>query len=95
MKDLPLYDAFMSYSTKTGTNCDALVLTFVRSELLKVGCDLEAHFPSVLDRIGKDEINTSQCMILAITTARYIVFSSFARNPFISDIENSTGKIAT
>lgn len=41
------------------------------SELLKNGCDLEKHFTAVLRKISKDEIDTTQCMILAITMARY------------------------
>ena len=48
-------------------NVSALVLC---RELVKIGCNLANHFPSLLTLIGTYERNTIDCMMLAITTAR-------------------------
>lgn len=55
------------------TNADLFYGRFVMvcRELLKAGCHLMKHFPSLLSKIGTNEANTSECMVLAITAARY------------------------
>lgn len=43
-------------------------------ELLKNGCRVVRYFPSLLAKIGINESKTSECMILAITSARCATF---------------------